>query len=178
MKLIFSLILTFAAAPAFAQGESYAGSSMTMGGHGLYKATVPYSIGFEKQIAAAKFDRVDPTITGDRFSDDPGCDQDFAREFALVHLDRLATPAQAIDTMHRRGFRPATLLELAAFAAKHPDFQRDFPIVALRNGWKHPDGVKRYGIIHEAKGRRVLDLERGDRRYVMNVRFLAVRERR
>lgn len=51
-------------------------------------------------------------------------------EFVYVHLDRDASDADVLAEHERQGVRPATFPELLAHAAKYPDEQRKFPIVA------------------------------------------------
>lgn len=51
--------------------------------------------------------------------------------FFLKHFDRDSSSEDAIRWADANGCRPATVLEAIAFAAAHPDFQRQFPIVAL-----------------------------------------------
>lgn len=52
-------------------------------------------------------------------------------DFVYVHLDRDASTEEVLAEMEALGLRPATYMELLAFARAYPDEQRKFPIVAL-----------------------------------------------
>jgi hypothetical protein len=61
----------------------------------------------------------------------------------LVELDNsdgIPTAAQAEEMLAERGYRPATLPELLALGANHPQAQVDSTIIALGTKWKTPAG--------------------------------------
>ncbi len=97
-------------------------------------------------------------------------------EFVYVHLDRDASDAEVLAEHERQGVRPATFPELLAHAAKHPDEQRKFPIVA-RGSVAVLDGGRCVAYLcSDARGRYLyLDwLDAGD--WYRRSRFLAVRK--
>lgn len=97
-------------------------------------------------------------------------------EFVYVHLDRDASDADVLAEHERQGVRPATLPELLAFAAKYPDEQRKFPIVArgsvaLLRGYRHVAYLFCGG-----RGRRLCLYWFDDCDWGRRCRFLAVRK--
>lgn len=46
---------------------------------------------------------------------------------------------EVIEFMEQNGYRPATLLETLALAAKHPSLQIENHIIALGTSWYHED---------------------------------------
>lgn len=52
-------------------------------------------------------------------------------EFELVHLNEDVSTDKALAELDKQGLRPALYQELLAFAAKYPELQKQFPIVAL-----------------------------------------------
>ncbi len=58
----------------------------------------------------------------------------------LFHFGKNISSEDAIKEMEKEGFQPATIEELLALGAKHPDLQREFPIIALGSVWHDCDG--------------------------------------
>ncbi len=54
----------------------------------------------------------------------------------LFHFGRNISSEDAAKEMEKEGMRPATIEELLALGAKHPDLQREFPIIALGSVWQ------------------------------------------
>lgn len=96
-------------------------------------------------------------------------------EFVYVHLDRDASDADVLAEHERQGVRPATLPELLAFAAKYPDEQRKFPIVA-RGSVSVLSGYRGVAYLNSDDRERNLNLNWiDDNDWNRNYRFLAVR---
>lgn len=53
---------------------------------------------------------------------------------------RTISSKNALVKIDKRGFRPATAHELAAFGAAYPDVQKEFPVIALGSVWQSPIG--------------------------------------
>jgi len=75
-----------------------------------------------------------------------------------------------------QGFRPATDRELRAFAKANPEFQRQFPVVALGSSWLDPYGNRKVPYLDDWDGKRVLSLHWLGGDWNSRWRFLAVRK--
>src|SRR5206468_4246268 len=53
----------------------------------------------------------------------------------LVQFGRTMKSRKIAEELHKHGFRPATLPELLAYGAAHPEQQKIAPIVALGSIW-------------------------------------------
>ena len=96
-------------------------------------------------------------------------------EFELVHLNKDASTDEALAELDKRGLRPALYEELLAFAAKHPELQKQFPIVALGSVCR--DGARLYSPFVRFYGReRRLRFGWLDGRWLRSYRFLSVRK--
>jgi hypothetical protein len=60
-------------------------------------------------------------------------------EFELVHLNKDASTDTVLAELDKRELRPALYEELLAFAAKYPEFQKQFPIGALGSVCRYDD---------------------------------------
>jgi hypothetical protein len=161
MKLILALLL--AAAPG--------GLSLAPSGKGIYPVEFDLEKTFEERVQEAKFAFVDPTVTGGRFGQD-GCGTS-AADLEMVHLDRFATMADALQELGKRGLRPATADELVAFASTYRAFPRSYPVVAFGTVWK-----SRVVFAAPYQGEIKLDIEDARVEWTLNARFLAARERK
>jgi len=92
--------------------------------------SVDYSKTLDLAIADGKYDRVDSAISVKNFPVVSGIKVAiFTSLFQFVDGD--ISSEDVIKEMDRRGFRPATLMELLALGETHPELQRQFPIIAL-----------------------------------------------
>ena len=82
---------------------------------------------FSKAIEAGKYDLVN-IKNAFTFS---VCKDVEEVEVRLFHFGRGFTVEGCLDKMEKEGYRPATIWELLALGAKHPDLQRQFSIAAL-----------------------------------------------
>lgn len=62
-------------------------------------------------------------------------------EFELVHLNKDMSTDAILAQLDKRGLRPALYEELLAFAAKYPELQKQFPIVALGSVFRFDGGL-------------------------------------
>ncbi len=95
----------------------------------VYPITVDYSMTLKQMIEAGRYDWVNSDITSKIF---PVKGKGIVNlDTQLVHFRRDMSSEPGIAEMDKMGLRPATHAELLAFGAKYPEFQRQFPIVAL-----------------------------------------------
>ena len=102
---------------------------------------------------------------------------------AIIHIGKsFNSLAYAENTLKKLYLFPAPLEYLLAIGAKHPEMQKEFPIVAM--GWKEKNKItKTYvTILDYRKGEisgemgRILGLEWRDQQWEKDIRFLAVFE--
>lgn len=123
---------------------------------GPFLLTVGYDTPFAELVAAGHYDYVSPDITEEHFRVGWG-DRDI--ESFIVHLHLPTSTDNVVKEMERHDLRPATMPELLAFGAQHPNSQREFPILALGSIWDDPQsGYRRAVRILEHPGDRRLDL--------------------
>jgi len=96
-----------------------------------YKVMVDYSMSLEDMIAAGKYDFVNGYITTTNFPIDREETGKEDVEVILVCLGESLTTEQVKSEFYRRGLKPATIMELLALGASHPELQREFSILAL-----------------------------------------------
>ena len=132
-----------------------------------------YGQSVEEMVKAGRYDYVNDYITGENFPVESGLAQ---VEAIMVHPNRFMSSEDVISLLDRKGLRPATMVELLAFGAQHPDAQRRFPIVALGSVWTISDGNRHVGCLWEDPGDRGLHLYWFDADWAAPYRFLAVRK--
>lgn len=93
----------------------------------------------------------------------------------LIHFNRSIESEEAIKEMAEKDYRPATHLELIAWAEKNPDEQKKYPIVALGSE-AHVRGDRRVAYLWSDDDGRRLSLDWNDRDWDDDYRFLAVRK--
>lgn len=130
-----------------------------------YPITVDYTLEREPAIEAGRFDwvdqehRFDVTLSGFYFSlyNHPKGEKKEDTTVHLIHLDLPVNRDGAAWMLKRRGFRAIALRELLALAAKYPDLQREYPIMALESCYNR-DGIVHTSFLGKDKqGGRVLD---------------------
>ena len=139
-----------------------------------YPVTVDYTQTLEQMIAAGRYDKQNRDITQEHFPLQ-GSGQ-IEVELHLVHLNRDASTDSVLAELDRRGLRPATLAELLAFGAKHPNLQKEFPIIALGSVWRHWGGSRGVACLAGWGGERSLSLDWLGHDWGRCCRFLAVRK--
>ena len=123
---------------------------------GPYLLTVDYGTPLAELVGAGHYDYVSADITEEYFRVGWG-ERDI--ESFVVHLHHPASTNNIVNELERHDLRPATLPELLAFGAQHPDPQREFPVLALGSIWDDPrSGYRRAARILEHPGDRRLDL--------------------
>ncbi len=92
----------------------------------------------------------------------------------LIHFNRNIGSDEAIKELDKMGLRPATLAELLALGAQHPDLQRQFPIVVLNSVWQRPFGLRYVPYLWDDSDKRNLNLNWFDDDWNASYRFAAV----
>lgn len=98
-------------------------------------------------------------------------------EGELLDLGRDISTPDAEAEIDRRGYEPANIEELCVYGAKHPDAQRQNPIIALGSVFVHRTDGSRYSpALDEGDAGRYLYLSDRDNDWHACCRFLAVRK--
>jgi len=105
-----------------------------------YPLSVDYERSVEKGVKAGRYDWANSDITARNFPTERNGTAEVAVE--LVHFNRHVSTDEAFRELDRMGFRPAELHELLAFGEKHPEVQREFPVVALGSVWQFRYGSR------------------------------------
>jgi len=146
--------------------------------------TVDYARTVEEMVAAGKYDSASDEITSFHYpipGDKIGKKEDIStRLFNLSSIEhkeyKVILREDAIEAMHKEGFRPATAHEIMAFGEKNPELQRQFQIYALGSCWK--DGLYYCFLLltsnQLSKPNRKLGLDKEDG-YYKGSRFLGVK---
>ncbi len=141
----------------------------------VFPLVIDYTQSLAEMVATGKYSAgaVNTNITEEHFPVETG---EANVQSVLVHLDRTVDSDQVLRELDKRGLRPATMVELLAFGAQHPDAQRQFPIVALGSVWADPDDDRRVGCLWGRPASRELHLSWFDGQWGAHCRFLAVRK--
>jgi len=141
-----------------------------------YAITADYSQSIEQMVAALRCDGyVNPEIKTANFGEEIKAKKSAKEDLEVVLLpfNREVTSQEVLDEMGKKGLRPATLAELLAFGAKHPDIQREFPIVGLGSS-RVLSGRRRVACLWGGASGRGLCLDCFGSRWSAGYRFLAV----
>lgn len=98
-----------------------------------YPITVDYTKSLAEMVGAGKYGYVDEDITSQSFPITGTGIVD--AEIILVHFDCCIESDGAVRELNEMGLKPALIEYLLALGAKHPDLQREYPIVALGSVW-------------------------------------------
>ena len=104
------------------------------------------------------------------------------RELVLVCFhrpikdDEDPAKSELLRELGKLGLKPEGPPELCAIGEHHPELQREFPIVARRQVWRHPDGNLVCPLLGGSDRRRSLRLLDVHDRWHDNVWFLASRK--
>lgn len=153
--------------------KSFPMSVMTADNLPSFKVTVDYTLDLVAMIAAGKYDWTNNDITAKNFPIKGKGSVEI--ELLLVHLNRYATTKEVEAEMGKRGLRAATIAELLALGAAHPELQRGFLIVALGSRCVLDDDGS-VPVLYGSDDGRALDLYHDDSEWDVRCRFLAVRK--
>ncbi len=92
----------------------------------------------------------------------------------LIRFNRVISTADALSEIKKRGLVPAGIEHLLALGAKHPNLQKEFPIVALGSVWQSPHGNRCVAYLHRWHDERGLRLSWHDGDWRESYRFLVV----
>ena len=140
----------------------------------VFQIVVDHSQTLADMITAGKYDWVNPDITQDHFPISGNGIVELTPE--LIHFGKSMGTDNVFKELDRRCLRPATLAELLAFGAKHPEKQREFPIVALGSVWAHSLGYRGVPYLGESASKRSLDFYWYDVGWGGSFRFLVCRK--
>ena len=141
------------------------------------KLTVDYTKTVEQAIADGNYDWKNSDVTAKNFPISPemiGKKVDISGR--LFHFDRNIGSENAIKKMDSDGCRPATLMELLALGATHPELQKQFPIIALGSVWRTFIGFRQVPYLDVNDDDRELDLSYFGDDWWACCRFLGVRK--
>ncbi len=134
-----------------------------------------YEILFKDLIAAAAFDWKHPEFTRIQVLRHIFEYGQRTIRFEVIYFRRVVTAEEALFEMGACGLRPATLLELLAFAAKYRNMQLQFPVVCLGTELEIL-GFKGYAFLDELAGGRALDISFNNIGWSELCLFLAVKK--
>ena len=80
------------------------------------------------------------------------------KEAVLLCLNSNASTKEAQEAMKRLKLIPGTPKELLSLSLENPNLQRKFPIVAIGQSWRNPDGNRNVPFLNEWSGERDLSL--------------------
>lgn len=126
---------------------------------GVYPTTFDYSEPVEEKVTAGRYDWSNNDITSAHF---PTKRTGTVKSgIKLFHFNRNISSEEAIQEMDKEGYRPAEACELLDFGKKHPDVQREFPIVALGSVWRRLRGRRFVVCLGRDVALRLADLSFG-----------------
>ncbi len=140
----------------------------------IYPLSVDYNRSIEEGIKAGKYDWFNNDITSSHFpSEETGIKE---VPLDLIHFGKDKTTDEVLSELDKTGMRPVTLKELLALSEKHPDLQREFPIIALGSVWQDPGGGRCCADLDGSGSERGLGLCWVGGRWDDGCRFAAVRK--
>lgn len=139
----------------------------------IFPLTVDYALSVDQSVVEGRYTSfVNDKITSANFPVEGNEVKDILVE--LVHFERFISSPDALKEFSKRGLRPATMIEMLAFAAKNPNIQRKCVIVALGAVLDHSLG-HHVGYLGGFASQRYVDLGRLDSVWRPSFRFLSVR---
>ncbi|PIT95094.1 hypothetical protein COT98_01065 [Candidatus Falkowbacteria bacterium CG10_big_fil_rev_8_21_14_0_10_39_9] len=139
--------------------------------------TVDYNKTPEQAVADGNYDYKNSGINGKKFPISPemiGKKVDIAGK--LFHFHREISSEDAISEMDKKGYRPATLMELLALGAAHPELQREFLVIALGSIWHLSSVIRCVPCLRVGGSGRELNLRCFGVAWVALDRFFGVRK--
>ncbi len=133
-----------------------------------------YDRSVEDGIKAGKYNWSNSNITSSHFPSEEAGTKEVSIE--LIYFGRNMETNEVLSELDKMGMRPATLKELLALGEKHPDLQREFPIIALGSVWQVPDGGRGCAYLGGGGSGRGLSLRWIGGGWIDCCRFAAVRK--
>lgn len=143
----------------------------------FYSLVVDYSRSVVDGIRAGCYDYTNPDIAACHFPTEKSGVHEVTVELLCLDTDALNVLTEEVQAeMETRGLRLADFHELLAFGEKHPEIQREFPIVALGSAWQCRDNRRLVPFLDRYGAGRRLDLYWIEYGWNGVCRFLAVRK--
>jgi len=137
----------------------------------IYTLLANYDRSVEEAIKAGKYNWFDNNITSNHFPSEEAGAKEVSIE--LVHFGRNMVTDEVLSELDK-GVRPATLKELLALGEKHPNLQREFPIIALGSVWQDLSGRRFCACLCRCGSERYLGLGSVGSKWRDYCRFAAV----
>lgn len=103
-----------------------------------FTITVDETLSVEDDVKKGKFEWDHSHVTSKRLPNPTG-GQKSDKEVTLFFFKYVVTSKEAIVEMDNAGYKPANFWDLIGLAAKEPDLQRKYSIVALGSVYKYGD---------------------------------------
>lgn len=135
---------------------------------------VNYAKSLADMVKAGKYDCANENIVAKNFPiEGTGVVE---TELVFVHFNRDIGSEAAIKELEQMGLVPCKIEHLLALGAKHPDLQREYPIICLGSSWVVSDGRRGVPCLSYWFAGRRLRLRWFDREWARYCRFAAVRK--
>lgn len=139
-----------------------------------YPIQINYDRSVKDAIKAGNYDWKNDDITSKNFPSQETGTREATVE--LFHYGKDMSTDEVLADLDKQGYRAATLKELLALGEKHPDLQREFPIIGLGSVWQGSDGNRCCPCLSWGVSERSLGLRWIDSRWRDDCRFAAVRK--
>ncbi len=141
----------------------------------VFTLAVDYSKSKAEMIKAGNYGYVDDFLRGNDPVEGKLAGSGIAEvALELIHFNRVISTLDARREIKKRGLVPAGIEHLLALGAKHPNLQKEFPIVALGSVWQDPSGNRGAACLYGWRGTRELSLYWRDDAWRRGCRFLVV----
>lgn len=139
-----------------------------------FKIMVDETMPVEEAVKTGRFDWSNENITSQNFPRPTG-GKKVEKEVFIFHFGRQVSSAAVIGEIYKARYKPATIWDLIGLAMKEPNFQRQFPVVALGSVCKL-GGDRSVPCLYEDDSGRRLNLHYFDYGWRDSSRFLVVRD--
>ncbi|MCD4693745.1 hypothetical protein K8R62_00060 [bacterium] len=141
---------------------------------GIYPVAIDYAKTIDEMVSAGHYDWKNDDINSKNFS--VSGEGVVNVNLELVHLNKTVSSEDVLIYLEKNEMRPATVAELLAFGATHPEVQREFSIICLGSSWVDSDGHRLVPYLLRDGSKRYLNLHWFDYDCLEYCRFLAVRK--
>lgn len=141
---------------------------------GIYPVAVDYTKTIDEMVSAGHYDWKNDDINSKNFS--VSGEGVVNVNLELIHLNKMISSEDVLAYLEKNGMRPATIAELLAFGATHPEVQREFSIICLGSSWVDSDGDRLVPCLYGGGSGRGLSLRWFVGGWNVHCRFLAVRK--
>ncbi len=138
-----------------------------------YSVVVDRDLSLEQMIAAGRYDWVDRDFTPKNFPLTGSGKQKLTVE--VVHFGGTMSSEQVVAELSKRGLRLATIEELLAFGAQHPNLLHGYEIIVALGSVAEVNGKRIVPCLNRGGRERHLYFYLSDDVWLGSDRFLAVR---